>query len=343
MHAVMLDLEGLELSQEEQELLKHPQVGGLILFARNYESPEQLEYLLHQIRQLKLAHLLIAVDHEGGRVQRFKAGFTLLPALGKLGQLCQTQPTQARKLAETHGWLMAIELRAMAIDFSFAPVLDLNKDISQVIGDRAFSSDPAVISELGEHYIKGMQRAGMAAVGKHFPGHGSVAADSHIDIPVDPRSYETIANEDLIPFIKLAQNGLAGIMPAHVIYSAIDPAPAGFSRFWLQTVLRSQLGFTGAIFSDDLSMKGASQIGDMPERARVAFAAGCDMVLVCNERAGAIAVVEQLEHAGFKSTAESLQRLKVMRGHNTLTREDLSNAPQWRAAVNALQILNEDK
>lgn len=340
MHAVMLDLMGMELTQEEKELLQHPQVGGIILFTRNYQDPDQLENLLQQIRQLKLVHLLVAVDHEGGRVQRFRQGFTQLQALGKIGQLYETQPAYAKQLAEIHGWLMAIELRAMDIDFSFAPVLDVNKNISRVIGDRAFGAEPKIISELGEYYMKGMQRAGMAAIGKHFPGHGSVAADSHIDIPVDPRSYETIASEDLIPFITMVKNGLAGIMPAHVIYSAVDVNPAGFSSFWLQTVLRERLGFNGAIFSDDLSMKGASQIGDMPERARVAFAAGCDMVLVCNDRAGAINVTEQLERDSFKSSTESLQRLQTMRGRNSLTRTDLMNMSQWREAVSALEILS---
>jgi beta-N-acetylhexosaminidase len=340
MHAVMLDLKGLELSQEEKELLKHPQVGGIILFARNFASIEQLENLLQQIRQLKLAHLLVAVDHEGGRVQRFKQDFTPLPALGKIGELYQTQPEQAKQLADLHGWLMAIELRAVNIDFSFAPVLDLNKNISQVIGDRALGVDPTVISVLGGIYIKGMQRAGMASVGKHFPGHGSVAADSHFDIPVDPRAYGIIASEDLFPFVHLVKEGLTGIMPAHVIYSAVDEKPAGFSELWLQTVLRDQLKFNGAIFSDDLSMQGASAIGDMPTRARVAFAAGCDMVLVCNDRAGAINVIEQLERDGFKSSAASLQRLQNMRGRNAITRADLINMPEWHAAVNALQILN---
>ncbi len=340
MRAVMLDLVGLELSPEEKELLMHPQVGGIILFTRNYESPKQLENLLQQIRQLKLAHLLIAVDHEGGRVQRFREGFTPLPALGKIGDLYQAQPAQAKQLAEIHGWLMAIELRAMGMDFSFAPVLDVNKNISQVIGERAFSRDPKIISELASIYIKGMQSAGMAAVGKHFPGHGSIAADSHIDIPIDTRSYSAIEKDDLIPFVSLTKQALAGIMPAHVIYSAVDPMPAGFSKFWLQTVLRERLKFEGAIFSDDLSMKGASQIGDMPARAKVAFAAGCDMVLVCNDRVGAISVIERLERDGFKSTQQMQQRLQAMHGQGSITRADLINMPKWHEAVNLLQTLN---
>ncbi len=314
MQAVMLDLIGLTLTAEEKELLLHPQVGGVILFSRNYESLMQLGELLQQIRSLNLAHLLVAVDHEGGRVQRFRQGFTALPAVGKLGELYQTQPAEAKVLAEQQGWVMASELRAVAIDFSFAPVLDLQKGISQVIGDRAFSGDPEIVSELGGCYIKGMQRAGMAAVGKHFPGHGSVAADSHVDIPIDPRSYERIAAEDLLPFVELVKQGLPGIMPAHVIYPAVDAQPAGFSKFWLQEVLRKRLAFQGAIFSDDLTMKGASQMGDMPERAREAFAAGCDMVLVCNDRVGAVAVVEQLERKNFKSSGLSRQRLQAMKG-----------------------------
>jgi len=340
MHTVMLDLQGLTLNTEEKELLQHPQVGGLILFTRNYKSPEQLENLLQQIRQLKLAHLLVAVDHEGGRVQRFREGFTRLPALAKLGALYQSQPEEAKRLAELAGWLMAIELRAVDIDFSFAPVLDLGNPISRVIGDRAFSTDPDLIIELSKPYIAGMRKAGMAATGKHFPGHGSIEADSHVDIPVDPRSYEIIVNEDLKPFIALSHAELAGIMPAHVIYSEVDPLPAGFSTFWIQQVLRDRLKFNGAIFSDDLSMKGATQLGDMPARAEAALNAGCDMVLVCNDRIGAISVIEDLERRHYKSSDETKMRLQRFRGQGKLTRTELAQKPLWHEAKNALQILD---
>lgn len=313
---VMIDLEGVGITAEEREMLGHPQTGGIILFSRNYQTPTLLKELLQQIREVDERHLLIAVDQEGGRVQRFREGFSILPPLGDIGNLHQGNAKEALEAAEQHAWKMASELISCGLDFSFAPVLDLNKSISEVIGNRSFHRQPEIVTALSKAYIQGMERAGMAAVGKHFPGHGSVAADSHVALPIDYRSYEEITNDDLIPFKECA-HVLKGIMPAHVIYSAVDPFPAGFSSFWLQKVLRNQLGFAGAIFSDDLSMAGASFAGDVNDRANLAIQAGCDMVLVCNHRKSAIDVLENLEHQAKKPDLQSISRLEKMRAKSS--------------------------
>lgn len=309
---VMLDLEGLEVTQEERELLQHPQVGGVILFSRNYESPAQLRSLVGAIREATPRRLLLAVDQEGGRVQRFKAGFTELPPMRTLGEQYDINPAQARQQAHQLGHLMASEVLAYDLDFSFAPVLDLDRGISEVIGNRAFHSEPLAVADLAGAFCTGMQAAGMAAIGKHFPGHGSVAADSHIAIPVDERSFTEIAALDLVPFERLAA-ALDGVMPAHVIYPQADSQPAGFSSYWLQTVLRQQLSFKGAIFSDDLGMAGAEVGGSFANRAQLALAAGCDMVLVCNNRTAAVAVIDAL---GYDINLPSQQRLTRLLARN---------------------------
>lgn len=287
----MLDIDGLELSAEDKNLLDHPSVGGLILFSRNYHDPQQLQALCKDIRLAARQDLVIAIDHEGGRVQRCREHFSAIPAMAQFEQYAQST-AEADHWAQQMGWLMASEVLAQGIDFSFAPVLDIN-GISEVIGDRAFSADIKVIERIARCFIQGMRQAGMAATGKHFPGHGSVQADSHIAIPVDARGLEEISALDLLPFKGLSHE-LQGMMPAHVIYPQIDSLPAGFSAHWLQQILRKALNFNGVIFSDDLAMHGATVVGDMQTRAEMALAAGCDMILVCNDRAGAIDVVDNV-------------------------------------------------
>lgn len=289
---LMIDLVGLELQPEEKELLQHPYVGSVILFSRNYATPEQVTHLTQQIRDAKKGPILIAVDQEGGRVQRFKAPLTLLPPASYFGEIYNDSPDKAVELALQTGYQMASELRNLGIDFSFAPVLDLNWGISEVIGTRAFHSNPEAVTLLAGAFIKGMARAGMPSVGKHFPGHGGVAADSHTDIPVDTRDWNTLWRYDIEPFKALILQGLDAIMPAHVIYPACDPHPAGFSHFWLKDILRERLGFKGIIYSDDLSMVGASGMGSFPSRAKAALAAGCDRLLICNHREGVIEVLD---------------------------------------------------
>jgi beta-N-acetylhexosaminidase len=278
---VMLDVEGVRLGDADRARLLHPLTGGVILFKRNYASPGQISELTAELRALRSPQLLVAVDHEGGRVQRFREGYTAIPAMAGLGALWDADRPAARRSAEAAGFIIAAELAASGVDFSFTPVLDLDFGRSGVIGDRAFHRDPGAVSDLAAALITGLARGGVAAVGKHFPGHGFVMEDSHVDIPVDRRTLAELRAADLVPYQRLA-GLLAGVMPAHVIYAEIDRAPAGFSPIWLQSVLRQEIGFDGVIFSDDLSMEGASVAGGIVERAKAALSAGCDMVLVCN-------------------------------------------------------------
>ena len=291
---VMLDLAGPELSPAEVELLRHPLVGGLILFARNYRSPQQLCALTAAIRAARTPPLLIAVDHEGGRVQRFRQGFSRIPAMRHLGYAWDRDRADACAAARSIAYVLASELLACGVDFSFTPVLDVDFGASSVIGDRALHSLPAAIAELSAGLIAGLREAGMAGVGKHFPGHGYVRADSHLAVPMDERSYTEIEAADLLPYRKLIKDGLSAIMPAHVIYPKIDAHPAGFSGRWLKQILRGELKFDGMIFSDDLSMEGASVAGGVVERAQAALAAGCDMVLLCNAPASAPMLLDRL-------------------------------------------------
>lgn len=325
---VMLDLAGYTLTPEEAEKIQHPNTGAVIFFARNFADPEQISALCVSIRQARRGDILIAVDQEGGRVQRFQNGFTRLPPASRYAE--------TPDIAEAAGWLMAAELLAVGVDFSFAPVLDVDCGISQVIGNRSFSQTAAQVSALASAFRKGMRRAGMAAVGKHFPGHGAVAADSHLALPQDTRSFEEIWQKDLLPFKQLIAEGLEGVMPAHVVYQQIDPNPAGFSRYWIEQVLRQQLGFNGVVFSDDLSMEGAASAGDYPSRAHLAQQAGCDMLLVCNNPDAASQVLEQLP---ISVNAQREQRLLAMRGQRTLERTQLLAQTEWQRTATKLQEL----
>jgi beta-N-acetylhexosaminidase len=289
---VVIDLVGQQLSAEDRERLLHPLVGGVIHFSRHYESPAQIRALNAEIHALRPS-LLIAVDHEGGRVQRFRDGFTPIPPMRTLGKQWDSDPEAALAEANRLGRIMADELTSHGVDFSFTPVLDLDHGGSSVIGDRAFHRDSLATAQLAVALITGMRERGMASVGKHFPGHGFVRADSHHEVPIDERSFAAIEADDLVPFAQLVDAGLDGVMPAHVIYPAVDAQPAGYSIRWLQEILRGQLGFDGMIFSDDLGMAGAHGAGDMLARADLALAAGCDMVLVCNDLPAADALLKQ--------------------------------------------------
>jgi len=337
---LMLDVAGTELGDDDRRRLAHPLVGGVILFARNYRNPTQLMQLTADIHALKPAPLLIGVDHEGGRVQRFCEGFTRLPAMRAFGERWQAHPQQARHLAREAGYVLAAELRAHGVDFSFAPVLDLDYGASSVIGDRAFHRDPHAVSELGQAVMLGMKDAGMAACGKHFPGHGFAAADSHVAIPVDERPLHEIARADLVPFRMMIDAGLAAVMPAHVIYPRIDPRPAGYSRAWLSDILRGELGFDGAVFSDDLCMAGAAVAGDIVARVEAALTAGCDMALVCNRPDLADEVLARLK---VDWPAPARARLARMHGRPhpagmTMLRE----SPRYADALHHLAGVGDD-
>ena len=367
MSTLLIDLAGLTLEQEEIELLEHPLVAGLILFSRNFHDRAQLQSLIQSVRQKVKKPLLITVDQEGGRVQRFREGFTQLPAMQAFSALIQ-DPVQQQEMAFEAGWQMAAEMTALDIDLSFAPVLDLGHQC-KAIGDRSFGCEVKSAVDLAANFIRGMHQAGMAATGKHFPGHGHVIADSHLETPYDERSQEDIFNQDIQPFQQLIeQNLLQAIMPAHVIYSQCDSQPASGSKYWLQDVLRRQLNFSGAIFSDDLGMKGAGFMGDFVARCEQALNAGCDLLLLCNERDGVIQVLDNLKllekqphkkqrflNAGYADgpvgvnnqaslDCESFllrqQRLQGLFKCKNLTWSELECAPRWlenRKKLTALQ------
>ena len=305
---VIVDVQGYELTEYEIARLQHPLVGGVILFARNFENREQLTALCQAIHAVRDEPLLIAVDHEGGRVQRFRSdGFTPLPSMRRLGEIWNDDSLAAMRLATETGYVLAAELRACGVDLSFTPVLDLDYGESEVIGDRAFHREPQIVAMLARALIQGLQLAGMAACGKHFPGHGYVQADSHHDIPVDERSFEDIMREDAAPYGWLGDMVLPSVMPAHVIYSQVDSQPAGFSDYWINTVLRGHLNYDGVVFSDDLTMAGAAVAGDILDRAKAALGAGCDMVLVCNHPEMADELLQRLQH---DMSSASLRRIR---------------------------------
>jgi len=330
---VMLDVAGLRVTPEEKEILRHPSVGGVILFARNFQSPRQLLALTTEIRALRRPELLIAVDHEGGRVQRFQEGFTRIPPMRLLGESWENAPPRAKALAEAVGYVIATELQTHGVDFSFAPVLDVDFGSSSIIGDRAFSDEPEVIAALAGAFVAGSTAGGAASVGKHFPGHGYVKADSHVDVPVDERGLDEIEANDLQPYGELIALGLAGVMPAHVIYPAVDSRSAGYSPVWLKDILRRRLGFDGTIFSDDLSMEGASVAGGPRERALAALEAGCDIVLLCNAPQSAAGLLDAL-----KGRALDPRRAERMRGRGPL--KPLVSDTRYASAVAAIQAVS---
>lgn len=330
---LMIDVQGTTLTAEDRELLAHPLVGSVILFTRNFESVEQLERLVADIRAARTPPVVVTVDHEGGRVQRFRKGFTVLPPMRTIGREYGLDAATGRQLARQCGWLMAAELRAVGIDLSFAPCVDLDYGVSTVIGDRAFHRDPRIVAELAIAYMGGMREAGMTATAKHFPGHGAVVPDSHVAMPVDRRPLVDL-DDDIYPYRRLIDNGLASVMAAHVVFADVDGLPAGFSRRWLQDELRGRLGFDGAIFTDDLSMAGAGVVGDMVDRSRAALEAGCDVLSLCNNRQGVLQVIDSLQGSGDPLSQVRMARLH---GRPGLARDALQASREWQACESAVR------
>ncbi|WP_028485489.1 beta-N-acetylhexosaminidase [Hydrogenovibrio halophilus] len=340
---VMMDLAGTELLPGEKAMLMHPVIAGVVLFARNFESPEQLRHLTHEIRQLRQPRLLIAVDQEGGRVQRFRDGFTRLPAMGEVGHCYRASPQEGLALAQDIGWLMASECLAAGVDFSFAPVADLDYGDSHVIGDRAFERDPMRVSELTRAVMAGMHRAGMAAVAKHFPGHGFIQADTHHEVATDERPFDQIRLADLQPFLGLIEAGVKAVMPAHVRYPKVDALPAGFSEVWLQKILRAQCHFQGAIVSDDLTMHAAATYGSPLARVELARNAGCDLTLLCNDPEAVQSVCEQSPKVEEDPVSQA--RLIGLHGHGDYDFDQawskLHQDPRWQAARQRLDAFSD--
>ena len=324
---VMLDIEGQSLSPADRDLLREPAVGGVILFTRNYDSAEQIADLVAEIRALRSPPLIVAVDHEGGRVQRFREGFTQVPPMRRIGQEFDRDSGAGLQAARDAGWLIASELRATGIDLCFAPCVDLDWGVSEIIGNRSFHRQPEIVADLANAFSRGLRSAGMAAVAKHFPGHGAVLADSHLKLPVDRRDYGLIL-DDMRPYDRLIGNGaIVGVMLAHIVYEQVDALPAGFSEYWIQRELRSRLGFGGAVFCDDLSMKATRDYGSMAARGRRALEAGCDMILVCNDRDAAHEAVDALNDY---SNPLSLVRLARLHGTGHPLRETLLASDEWQ-------------
>jgi beta-N-acetylhexosaminidase len=330
---VVVDVLGPVIADEDRGRLIHPAAGAAILFSRNCENHEQLQSLVDEIKKLREPELPVCVDQEGGRVQRFREGFTAIPPMRELGRFWDRDRALGLELAQSAAYVIGAELGASGVDFSFAPVLDLDFGASAVIGDRALHFDPIAVGALGSAIVKGFAAAGMAAVGKHFPGHGFAAADSHVGLPSDKRSLKEIERKDLIPYRKAIEAGLAGVMPAHVVYTEVDNQPAGYSKRWLQGVLREKLGFGGLVFSDDLSMEGAAVAGGPPQRARAALDAGCDMVLLCNNPEGLDEVLDSLKETPLVKP-ERLEQMRKQGGR------DLRKSVAYREAQEALQALS---
>jgi beta-N-acetylhexosaminidase len=334
---LMIDVQGTTLTQEDGDVLAHPLVGGVILFTRNFESIEQLERLVADIRAVRSPPLLVTVDQEGGRVQRLRNDFTILPPMRTIGREYDIDAAAGRLVARQCGWLMAAELRAVGIDMSFAPCVDLDYGVSTVIGDRSFHRDPRVVAELAVAFMSGMRDAGMAATAKHFPGHGAVVPDSHVAMPVDRRPLVDM-DGDLYPYERLIDNGLASVMAAHVVFEDVDSMPAGFSRLWLQDELRGRLEFPGAIFTDDLSMAGAGVVGDMAQRAQAAIEAGCDVLTICNNRQGVLQVIDSLR--GSEDPVSQV-RMARLHGQPGVTRTSLRRSEDWQACERAIKVCME--
>ncbi|HVS76676.1 MAG TPA: beta-N-acetylhexosaminidase [Steroidobacteraceae bacterium] len=330
---LMIDVEGTAMTAEEREMLRHPLVGGVILFTRNYAEPEQLSALVADIHAVRTPSLIVAVDHEGGRVQRFRTGFSILPAPRRIGHEYDASTRAGLELARSMGWLMAAELRSSGVDLSFAPCVDVDYGVS-FITDRAFHSDPDAVGALATAYAHGMRDAGMAATAKHFPGHGAVVADSHLTLPVDRRELADLTG-DLAPYRLLIANGLPAVMVAHILFPAVDDAPSSLSARWIRDVLRGEMRFQGVVFADDLSMGGAAAaFGDVVTRATRALSAGCDMLPVCNQRAS---VLELLDRLRVQPQPASGLRLVRLHGRGGWSREDLQNRPEWRRAQEWLE------
>ncbi len=334
---LMLDIAGTELTADDREALCHPLAGAVLLFARNYREPTQLAALTASIRALRTPALLIGVDHEGGRVQRFREGFTRLPSAHALGRGILEDRRGTLALAQTAGWLMAVELRAAGVDFSFAPCVDLDYGLSQVIGDRAFHKDADAVAALAAAFAAGMRETGMAATAKHFPGHGAVVADSHVTLPVDRRDLADM-EADLRPYRLLIANHLQAVMAAHVVYTQVDALPASLSHRWITGILRHELSFHGCVFADDLTMGGAAVFGDIVTRARTSFAAGCDMLPICNDRQAVCTVLDHFKPGNMNPASQA--RLMRMRAHGQAP-EGLAGMPRWREAVAAMAVLTE--
>jgi beta-N-acetylhexosaminidase len=330
---LMVDVAGKSLTTEDRELLRHPLIGSVILFTRNFENPEQLGALVDEIRALRAPPLLVAVDHEGGRVQRFRNGFSILPPARRIGLEYDVDARQGLAMARSLAWLMAAELRALNIDFSFAPCVDLDYGISEIIGDRAYHAQAEAVSRLALAVMQGMRQAGMAATAKHFPGHGAVVADSHLALPIDRRELVDL-EPDLLPYRRLIPNELAGVMMGHVLFPAVDSVPASFSKRWVETILRGELEFRGVIFADDLTMEGATTMGGIVARAEAALEAGCDVLPVCNRRAS---VIELLDGLTVLPGPASQIRILRMRGKDAHDRPALLASDEYREARDWLQ------
>ena len=334
---LMIGIAGLELAANERDWLKAPGVCGVLLFGRNFASREQVTALIDSIREVAGEDFLVAVDQEGGPVQRFREGFTRLPPLAAIGAVYDRDPDDAIRLAEEHAWVMASEMRAIGVDFSFAPVVDLARG-NAAIGLRAFHADPAVASELGQAYVRGMHLGGMAAVLKHFPGHGSVAADTHKAQAIDPRPLEQIRRDDLRPFAEGIDASVEAVMMAHVVYPAVDDQPAGYSRRWIETILRNELGFTGAVISDDISMAAAGVAGTVTGRVQGHLEAGCDLVLACFPE-----VVDEAIAAVKGRIAPGAERLAALRGAIGSTWEGLTDNPQRDRFIARIAALHSEE